>query len=120
MSFRPVIQGKTAAILEKEALSYGVTGTTLAMAIVDTVVRENLVHATLAGVDVEQFERPRGCPPSLKFEFRGQLMTVAEIAMAAKLSEEVIRGRLREGWPVDRAASEPVRPYRGTRKGVGQ
>ena len=63
MSIKPVIQAKTAQILEMEALHYGVTATAMAKAIIDTVVRESLVHIILAGVDVEGFqERKRGRP----------------------------------------------------------
>ncbi|HEY0120618.1 MAG TPA: hypothetical protein VGC14_02460 [Rhizobium sp.] len=63
MSIKPVIQSKTAAILERDALAYGVTATAMAKAILDTVVREGLTHTILAGVDVERFQdRKRGRP----------------------------------------------------------
>jgi hypothetical protein len=63
MSIKPVIQAKTAAILEKEAEHYGVTATAMAKAILDTVCREGLVHTMLVGVDVESFQiRRRGRP----------------------------------------------------------
>ena len=63
MSIKPVIQSKVEAILERDGLTYGVTATAMAKAIIDTVVKEGLTHTILAGVDVESFQdRKRGRP----------------------------------------------------------
>lgn len=70
MSIKPVIQAKTADILEKEAIHYGVTATAMAKAIIDTVVREGLVHTMLVGVDVESYQERRRGRPSKKREAR--------------------------------------------------
>ncbi|TQX91286.1 hypothetical protein EQW76_00670 [Rhizobium sp. rho-13.1] len=63
MSIKVVIQAKNEAILEREALHYGVNATAMAKAIIDTVAREGLVHQILAGINVESFQqRKRGRP----------------------------------------------------------
>lgn len=63
MSLKAVIQAKTEAILEREALFYGVNATAMVKAIIDTVANEGLIHSILAGIDVERFqERKRGRP----------------------------------------------------------
>jgi hypothetical protein len=63
MSIPVNVQAKTAAILEKEALFYGVNATAVAKAILDTVANEGLTHTILAGIDVESFQqRKRGRP----------------------------------------------------------
>lgn len=65
MSIKPVIQSKTLAILRRDALTYGVTATAMAKAILDTVAHEGLTHVILAGVDVESYQdRKRGRPRS--------------------------------------------------------
>lgn len=109
MNFRPAIQGKTAAILEKEALHYGVTGTALVKAIVETVVREGIVHETLAGVDVESFaHRKRGRPKMKLYEYRGDRVSLADISGTTGIPASVIRSRLRVGWDMERAATTAV------------
>ncbi|MCZ4500983.1 MAG: hypothetical protein JWQ74_3538 [Marmoricola sp.] len=63
MSIKPVIQAKTAQVLEKEALHYGVTATAMAKAILDAAVHQGLIHTLLVGVDVESYQiRKRGRP----------------------------------------------------------
>jgi hypothetical protein len=65
MSIPVTIQAKTAAILERDALFYGVNATAVCKAILDTVAREGLTHQILAGIDVESFHnRKRGRPAS--------------------------------------------------------
>lgn len=66
MSIDIRIQAKTADILESEALHYGVNATAMARAIIETVVREGIVHETLAGVDVESFQNRRRRRPAPK------------------------------------------------------
>ena len=111
MSFKPVIQGKTAAILEKEALHYGVTGTALALAIVDTVTREGIIHETLAGVDIKEIAtRGRSRPNAKQYVFRGEMLTASAISKASGVDVHVFNKRVRRGWSVERAATTPVGP----------
>lgn len=60
------IQAKTAAVLEKEALHYGVSATAMAKAIIDAVVQHDLVHNVLVGVDVESYQQRRRGRPAIR------------------------------------------------------
>ncbi|MDO9417006.1 hypothetical protein [Pararhizobium sp.] len=109
MSVKLTIQGKCLAILEKEAERMNTTPTVLARAIIETVVEENIVQETLAGVDLKPFvERKagrafgKGC-----HRFQGKLMSIAGISRITGVPADVIQGRLNRGWQLDRAATEP-------------
>jgi hypothetical protein len=53
-----------------------------------------------------------------RIEFLGRRLTVDEWAIETKLSRETIRSRLRSGWAVERALTEPIkRPYTGGGQG---
>lgn len=66
MSIDIRLQAKTKAILEREALHYGVGATAVAKAILDTVVREGLVHTMLVGVDLDSYRGRRRGRPKMK------------------------------------------------------
>lgn len=46
--------------------------------------------------------------------YQGESMTVSMLARRSLLPVHVVKYRLKVGWPVDRAASEPVRPRKAT------
>lgn len=112
MSIKPIIQAKTEAVLEREALTYGVNATALAKAIVETVVSEGIIHQTLAGVDVESFQgRKKGRKPGNgQYQFQGKLRSLSGISKITGVPFDTIRGRLLRGWELERAATTPKMP----------
>lgn len=118
MSIKPVIQAKTEAILEREAISYGVTATALAKAIVETVVGEGIIHETLAGIDVEAFQQRRRGSDHGKgaYRFEGRMMSLPAISQITGIHFNLIKSRLARGWDLERAAMEPVNPAHRPRK----
>lgn len=73
------------------------------------------VEATLA-TPVDTSRSNGGTTATL--EFKGQTMTILEAARAAGITEAAMRGRLKSGWSVERAMTEPLRPW--PTKRVGQ
>lgn len=44
-----------------------------------------------------------------KYDYHGKLMTAEELAEMSGFSVEVIKGRIRNGWPIDKAVTKPIR-----------
>lgn len=112
MSIDIKIQAKTADILASEAAFYGVNPAAVAKAIIDKVVGGGLTREVLIGVDVESYRpaRPGRRAGTGDFMFEGRLRSITFIADRTGIPAHVIRSRLRRGWEMERAASEPVQP----------
>src|SRR5688572_1102970 len=59
-----------------------------------------------------QKEQERNKSTNVKFLFQGKERCVAEIAELTGVPRYYIYARLRRGWPVERALTEPVAPRR--------
>lgn len=51
----------------------------------------------------------------MRYEYRGQMLTLIEIAKLSGVNQNALRQRLNDGWTMERATSEPVRPRRSHR-----
>ncbi len=99
------IKSDTAAVLEKEALVYGVSAAAMARAIVTTVVSEKLTHTILAGVDVKAME-PRGRQTKYeRYDFMGGRYSVDEIASMTGIPASTLRNRIKRGMSAEMAVA---------------
>lgn len=57
-----------------------------------------------------RFQQNRNTSRSVRFEFKGQRLTVGEIGERVGLSGELIRARLNAGWSMKEATSTPPTP----------
>lgn len=98
-----LIKSEAVRELEREAELLGVSGAAVARAIISTVVSEGLVPVILAGVDVDAME-PRGRQRQYaRYEFRGGMYSVEELAQMSGLPASTIRNRLTAGMTAEKA-----------------
>lgn len=110
MSVKLAVQGKTLAILEREAATLKFPPTIVARAIIDTVIREGITQEVLAGVELDAYlNRKRGQRQG-KHLFQGKLRTMTWISAQTGVPVPVIYSRLHRGWTLERAATVPKMP----------
>lgn len=110
MSVKLAVQGKTLAILEREAATLKAPPTVVARAIIDTVIREGITQEVLAGVELESYLNRRRGQRQGKHLFQGKLRTMTWIAEKTGVPVGVIYQRLQRGWTLEKAATVPKMP----------
>lgn len=114
MTISPSIGGRHEDVIRVEAERRGVRPVSVSKAIIESAIDRGMVGTLLMDVDVSDIDtRTRGRPG--KWEYRGKLYSVRELAEKAGIRPCTMAERLNNGWPVERALNEPVRS-RGRRE----